>query len=278
MTSCRFVLLDVPVVVHSPSDEIINRVELCYSALPGHDAELEDCVRVEVDPDDVGWEVRVTQRAAVGAADFLAAIRTLNHELVHGLMLRRRELFYVHAGMVVVDGEALILPGLSRAGKSTLVLALLQQGAEFLSDELLVFDPAEKRLLPFPRAIKVRDECVAYFPTLAEQFVGAGEGRFLPFDAIEDLRMATSATPGHIAVPRWQAGNADSVVSLTRGQGLVQLTGSVLNFGSHGPASIDHLAELVGAVSCSSITWSDPHAAASLLLETMRRQRSQLPS
>ena len=147
-----------------------------------------------------------------------------------------------------------------------------------LSDELLVFDPVEKRLLPFPRAIKVRDECVGYFPTLAKQFVGAGEGRFLPFDAIEDLRMATSAIPGHIAVPRWQAGDVDSVESLTRGQGLVQLTGSVLNFGSHGPASIDHLAELVGAVSCSSITWSDPHAAASLLLETMRRQRSQLPS
>lgn len=278
MASCRFVMLGVPVVVRCPSGEIINRVELCYSALPRHESEDEDCVQAEVDSDAGGWRVRVTEREAVVAEDLVAAVRTLNHELLHGLMLRRRELFYVHAGVVVVDGEALILPGLSRAGKSTLVLALLQQGAGFLSDELLVFDPADQKLLPFPRAIKVRDECVGYFPTLAEQFVGEGEGRFLPFDAIQDLRMAASATPGHIAVPRWQAGHTNLVETLTRGQGLVQLTGSVLNFGSHGSASIDHLAVLLGAVSCSSITWSDPHAAVSLLLETMRRQRSQLPS
>lgn len=276
MVSCRFVLLDVPVVVHSPSPEIIERVALCYTALAGHDLEDEACLRGEVDTS--AWTVRVTGRADVSVEGFTAAIRTLNHELVHGLMLRRRELFYVHAGVVAVDGEALILPGLSRAGKSTLVLALLQQGADFLSDELLVFDPSDKTLLPFPRAVKVRDECVAYFPTLASAFVGQGEGRFLQFDALGDLCIARTATPAHIAAPRWEAAVVDKVEPLSRGQGLVHLTESVLNFGSHGPGSIDHLAELVGAASCSSVTWSDPHAAASLLLETLGRRRSTLPS
>lgn len=278
MTICRFVILGVPVVIHSASCEIIDRAEICYSALPQHDAADQDCVQADVNMSPEGWTVRVSGRSPVVAEGFLAAIRTLNHELLHGLMLRCQNLFYVHAGVVAIDGEALILPGLSRAGKSTLVLALLQQGAEFLSDELLVFDPDNRVLLPFPRAVKVRDECVGYFPDLAQSFVGEGECRFLRSDGLEGLQIASEAKPAHIAAPRWQAGDTNQVESLTRGEGLIHLLGSALNFGSHRSSSIDHLAEMVGSAGCSSVTWSDPHTAARLLLETMGRRQSTLPS
>ena len=278
MASCRFVLLGVPVVVRSTTDAILKRIELCYSALTSHKAVAGDPVIAAVEPGGAGWRVDVTGRPTVEATTVVDAIRNLNHELVHGLMLRRRDLFYVHAGVVSLGGEAMILPGLSRAGKSTLVLAMLQQGASFLSDELLVFDPLDKTLLPFPRALKIRDECVGYFPSLSERFVGTGEARFLPFDALDGLQIAPSARPGHIAAPQWQAGVPDTIRALSRGEGLVHLTGSTLNFGSHGAGSIDHLADLLGTVTCSLVTWSDPHAAAGLLLETMRRRRSELPS
>lgn len=49
-------------------------------------------------------------------------------------------LVFVHAGVVAVDGCAIVIPGPSRAGKSTLVAALVRAGAEYLSDEFAPLD------------------------------------------------------------------------------------------------------------------------------------------
>ena len=49
-------------------------------------------------------------------------------------------LVFVHAGVVAVDGRAIVVPGPSRAGKSTLVAALVRAGAEYLSDEFAPLD------------------------------------------------------------------------------------------------------------------------------------------
>lgn len=56
------------------------------------------------------------------------------------LTAEAREYLFVHAGVVARDGRALVLPGPSRAGKSTLVLELVRAGADYLSDEFAVLD------------------------------------------------------------------------------------------------------------------------------------------
>src|SRR4029453_11068539 len=45
-------------------------------------------------------------------------------------------LIFVHAGVVEWRGRAIVLPGRSRSGKTTLVTALLRAGARYYSDEL----------------------------------------------------------------------------------------------------------------------------------------------
>jgi hypothetical protein len=62
---------------------------------------------------------------------------------------------FVHAGAVEVDGGALVLPGASFAGKSTLVHALVRHGARYMSDEYAVLDEAGC-VVPYPRPISVR--------------------------------------------------------------------------------------------------------------------------
>lgn len=260
----RFLLLDVPILVRSNRADLLERLAICYQGLATH--ERSDALEVDIEATG-DWRVRVRGRAERRAADFAEAVRAVNHELMHGIMLARSDNFYVHAGVAAVDGSAVVLPGLSRAGKSTLVLALVEAGAQLLSDELLVFDPDERAALAFPRAIKVRDECVAYFPRYATGFVGRGEGRFLPCPALGRDRISRRAVPRLVVVPRYA--RKTSLAPIARGQALIALTESALNFGSHQERSIDHLADLVSAADCFSLEWNDPHPAAALVLTAL---------
>lgn len=62
---------------------------------------------------------------------------------------------FVHAGVVGWRGGAIVLPGRTFAGKSTLVDALVRAGATYYSDEYAVFDK-HGRVHPFARALKLR--------------------------------------------------------------------------------------------------------------------------
>ncbi len=63
----------------------------------------------------------------------------------------------MHAGVVGWRGRAIVIPGHSFAGKSTLVAALVRAGATYYSDEYAVFD-AHGRVHPYARPLALRDE------------------------------------------------------------------------------------------------------------------------
>jgi len=62
---------------------------------------------------------------------------------------------FVHAGVVEWRGRAIIVPGTSRSGKTTLVTALLRGGATYYSDEFAVLDD-RGRVHPWARHLRVR--------------------------------------------------------------------------------------------------------------------------
>jgi hypothetical protein len=64
---------------------------------------------------------------------------------------------FVHAGVVGWRGGALLLPGVSFAGKTTLVAALLRAGAEYYSDEYAVIDD-DGIVHPYARDLQMRCE------------------------------------------------------------------------------------------------------------------------
>ena len=70
---------------------------------------------------------------------------------------------FLHAGVVKWGAGALVIPGPSRAGKSTLVLELVRAGGAFLSDEFAVIDP-QGLVHAYPRPLwqrlsKTRKRC-----------------------------------------------------------------------------------------------------------------------
>lgn len=62
----------------------------------------------------------------------------------------------VHAATLVVDDRALLLPGRSHAGKTTLAMALARAGATLASDEYALVDAAG-RVSGWPRPARIRE-------------------------------------------------------------------------------------------------------------------------
>jgi hypothetical protein len=64
---------------------------------------------------------------------------------------------FVHAGVVGWKGQAIVVPGRSYSGKSTLVAALVRAGATYYSDEYAVID-SDGRVHPYFKPIELRAE------------------------------------------------------------------------------------------------------------------------
>lgn len=64
---------------------------------------------------------------------------------------------FVHAGVVGWRGQAILVPGSSRSGKSTLVAELIRAGATYYSDEYAVLDAAG-HVHPYARPLHLRQD------------------------------------------------------------------------------------------------------------------------
>ncbi len=68
---------------------------------------------------------------------------------------RARQRVFVHAGVVGWRGRAILVPGRSMSGKSTLVAALVQAGGAYYSDEFALLD-RRGRVHPYPIPLALR--------------------------------------------------------------------------------------------------------------------------
>jgi hypothetical protein len=114
---------------------------------------------------------------------------------------------FVHAGVVAIGGRAVVLPGRSLSGKSTLVEALVRAGATFYSDEYAVLD-GHGRVHPFAAPLQRRVSNGAPLLVPPAQLGGAGE-RPLPV--------------GLVVLTRYRAGARYRPRALSAAGGVLQL-------------------------------------------------------
>ena len=102
---------------------------------------------------------------------------------------------FVHAGVVEWRGQAIVLPGHSRSGKTTLVTALLRAGAKYYSDEFAVLDIAG-RVHPWARRLRIRRAGLSPESCPPECFGERARQRSLPVGLV----VVTAHRPG----ARWR--------------------------------------------------------------------------
>lgn len=72
------------------------------------------------------------------------------------LVSKRRDLRFLHASAVNFDGRAVLFVGGSTSGKTTIALALQQNGFKPLADDVCVFNPGTREVCPFKTSANIR--------------------------------------------------------------------------------------------------------------------------
>jgi len=98
---------------------------------------------------------------------------------------------FVHAGCVAWRGHAIVVPGRSHSGKTTLTVALLRRGAAYMSDEYAVLSTNGK-VHAYPRRLRIRQ--AAGWSPIDPAELGAGvEPGPLPVAVVARLDYAPAA-------------------------------------------------------------------------------------
>ncbi len=120
----------------------------------------------------------------------------------------RRRVF-VHAGVVGWKGLAIVIPGRSFSGKTTLVRELLRAGATYYSDEYAVLDE-QGRVHPFAKPLSIRENGTAEQTDYTVEALG-GEAGKKPLPV------------GLVVISDYQAGARWQPQKLSAGQGALEL-------------------------------------------------------
>ena len=92
-----------------------------------------------------------------GSPDLQVALEVLGTRLRAYIALHAPGKIFVHAGVVGHRGRAIVLPGPSFTGKTTLVGELVRAGAAYYSDEFAVLDD-NGLVHPYPKPLSIRTD------------------------------------------------------------------------------------------------------------------------
>ena len=119
---------------------------------------------------------------------------------------------FVHAGVVGWRGKAIVMPGRSHVGKTTLVSALIRAGASYYSDDMAVFDP-QGWVHPYPVPLSVREP--------------DGPCKYAP-EAFDSTAGEEPLPVGLVVMTRFQSGGRWQPRPLSSGRALMALLDNTL--------------------------------------------------
>jgi hypothetical protein len=151
-----FEAFGVPVSVEVASVELLDRVRsilppgarACESAPDDHRFRLQM-------KDGVFYRVSTPDESPPGSSDLDVELAILDAELRAFIALHAPDHIFVHAGVAAREGTAILIPGPSFSGKTTLVSEFVRAGATYYSDDLAALDSGG-RVHPYPKPLSIR--------------------------------------------------------------------------------------------------------------------------
>jgi hypothetical protein len=121
------------------------------------------------------YAVYVGDELTIESAKLQLVLEQFRQDLMVHVADHAPDCVFVHAGVVAWRGHALVLPGRSFAGKTTLVAELVKAGATYYSDEYAVFD-ASGKVHPYARDLQMRKPGSPEQRSIAVEHLGGKPG------------------------------------------------------------------------------------------------------
>jgi hypothetical protein len=191
-----FEAFGVRIAIAAPTREVMERVRrilpptarLCEPA-------LEDKHFALTTVDGVYHDIAFDGGGVTGSADLGVVLDVLDSQVRGYIALNAPHGIFVHAGVVTHAGLAIVIPGPSFSGKTSLVAELVRAGATYYSDEYAVLD--ENGLVhPYSKPLSLRDGGLSQVDHPVEHLGGTAGTHA----AAVGLVVATIYRPG----ARWQ--------------------------------------------------------------------------
>lgn len=221
-----------------PVDE--NGVDTGGSLVSGHAGVVRADVPEHAGPEDV-----------LGAA-LLAAIERAPHLLIH-------------AAAVARGGKAILFPGVSGLGKSTMAAACVLAGLDYLSDEAVSVDLDTSRVRGLARPIMLTPWSAA---ALGIRGDGADAKLAVAAEHLGGSVVGAPVPVGHVVVMRRGAASS-RLTRLGTGEVLAELLTAAFNHYRHGARAWEAATRLVGEAQGWRLDVADPASAASLVVDEL---------
>ncbi|HSD96017.1 MAG TPA: hypothetical protein VLB06_02635 [Sulfuricaulis sp.] len=220
-------------------------------------------------PSGSGFHVATDDDEPVWLEDADGLLFHLDKDLTIALQLQRADLFFLHAAAVALDDRAVVLSAPSGTGKSTLALALLENGFDYLSDELAPIDVQRLTVHPFPHALCLKSPPPAPYclPTGALRI---GERYHVPADILRGRARAQSLPVAAFIFLRRGSRTSTAYRPISRGTAIAYLMSNALNSLAHPAAGLDVAAMLSKAAPCFELDSADLGAACQAVREMMQ--------
>ena len=162
------------------------------------------------------------------------------------------DMTFLHAGVVGWQGSAIMFPGRSLSGKTTLVREMLRLGATYYSDEFAVVD-SSGLVHPFARPLGIREDSSYAQTKFSAEELGATSG-------VKPLPMGMAVICKYESGARWQP------ASLSQGQGALELLANSVAVRSQPGQTLRRLQKLVRHAVFIQGTRGEAHKAAASIL------------
>lgn len=219
-------------------------VERLYSLVIAQGCELAGVRRLHVLYAD---STRIARDASLNRV-----LATLETDLHRYTAESTSDVTFLHAGVVGWQGSAIMFPGRSFSGKTTLVREMLRLGATYYSDEFAVVD-SSGLVHPFARPLGIREDSSYAQAKYSAEELGATSG-------VKPLPMGMAVICKYEAGARWQP------APLSQGQGALELLANSVAVRSQPDQTLGRLQKLVRHTVFIQGTRGEAHQAAASIL------------
>lgn len=255
-----FIALGVPVVLDVDDPDLRHDLANIVAPLPraSEDAALID-IAIQRDTamqgETGGWSFSVNGGLPLRFSNRQATIRHVVASLNSKPLDIRDDVVVFHASAAEFDGGVSLFPGVSNAGKSTLITQLVHRGHKYVSDEAVAVTPGDLQALPFPKSISIDVGSQEYLSPMTQV---PPRDRTIDVDPrqIGPGRISNGGVVNNIIFPEYRTCSPTVLEPLDPFDAFSRLLSNSFRFDTAGQAAFDVVVSLANNVSAFALTHS----------------------